>query len=628
MLLLVVSIQLNAQNSTRDPEKEGKIENQLAAIDPSLVAIFKAGTEAMDQDDLALADSLYSLVYQKAPTFDVILRRLGGIWFRLGKTQEGIALCEKAIEINRSGYNLLSLANCYFQPNPGTQDLSKAKKLAEEGEFLSNGDDPDFATLLGWIALEEENIDEFRSATSRLMQKYPDEMVSHYFAAILASADGEWKKAKNEILIAKEKGLPEESVQKFLDSGVQSKLRPQEYATYFLWMVIAWMVGLLLLFLVGKLLSNITLLSVERHDHSIEMTRMEQIIRSFYRYLINIGGVYYYISLPIILVLVVALVAGLFYVFFLVGRLPIQLMLILLVGSLVTIYSMIRSLLIRVKYTDPGRELNEAEAPGLFKLAKEVAQTMNTRPIDEIRITATTDLAVYERGKWKEKLKDQAKRILILGVGVLKDFKQNDFKAVLAHEYGHFSHRDTAGGDVALRVRNDMTKYFYELYLAGQNVWWNIAFQFLRLYNLIFVRISHGATRLQEVLADRVAAQTYGARAFQDGLTYVIKRDIEFMKYANSEIEEARKIDRPFNNLYELSGNADRDIEEELKEALNKETSENDTHPSPVDRFRYVDGINTKTFPEDASLVKELFTDWESLTTEMTTQLEERVKQG
>jgi Zn-dependent protease with chaperone function len=148
------------------------------------------------------------------------------------------------------------------------------------------------------------------------------------------------------------------------------------------------------------------------------------------------------------------------------------------------------------------------------------------------------------------------------------------------------------------------------------------------LYNLIFVRISHGATRLQEVLADRVAAQTYGARAFQDGLTYVIKRDIEFMKYANSEIEEARKIDRPFNNLYELSGNADRDIEEELKEALNKETSENDTHPSPVDRFRYVDGINTKTFPEDASLVKELFTDWESLTTEMTTQLEERVKQG
>ncbi|NJK96777.1 MAG: hypothetical protein HC905_19330 [Bacteroidales bacterium] len=47
---------------------------------------------------------------------------------------------------------------------------------------------------------------------------------------------------------------------------------------------------------------------------------------------------------------------------------------------------------------------------------------LDTRPIDEIRITPTTDLAVYERGSRKEKYNDQAQRILILGIGVFKRF--------------------------------------------------------------------------------------------------------------------------------------------------------------------------------------------------------------
>ena len=57
---------------------------------------------------------------------------------------------------------------------------------------------------------------------------------------------------------------------------------------------------------------------------------------------------------------------------------------------------------------------------------------------------------------------------------------------------------------------------------AGQATYFNAAFHFPRIYNFIFHRISPEATRLQEILADRVAAQTYGATAFQNGLTHVI----------------------------------------------------------------------------------------------------------
>ena len=41
-----------------------------------------------------------------------------------------------------------------------------------------------------------------------------------------------------------------------------------------------------------------------------------------------------------------------------------------------------------------------------------------------------------------------------MGIGLLPGFSQDSLRAVLAHEYG-LSHRDTAGGDVALRVNQD-----------------------------------------------------------------------------------------------------------------------------------------------------------------------------
>src|SRR6185503_4573572 len=139
---------------------------------------------------------------------------------------------------------------------------------------------------------------------------------------------------------------------------------------------------------------------------------------------------------------------------------------------------------------------------------------------------------------------DKAKRILIVGGGVLNDFEQTGFRAVLAHEYGHFSHRDTAGGDVAIRVNADMLKFAHAMILSGQAVWWNVAFHFLRVFHFIFRRISYGATRLQEVLADRVAASLFGPTAFEHGLRHVVRKTVEFNHLAIKEINESANSSR------------------------------------------------------------------------------------
>src|SRR5437016_4144654 len=150
-------------------------------------------------------------------------------------------------------------------------------------------------------------------------------------------------------------------------------------------------------------------------------------------------------------------------------------------------------------------------------------------------------MAVYERGSRRERARDCAKRVLILGVGVLNGFSQRAFRGVLTHEYGHFSNRDTAGGDIAFRVNQDMIKFAVAMAENGQAVWYNVAFHFLWLYHFIFRRITCGATRLQEVLADRVAARLYGAPAFEEGLTHVIRRSVEFNHFAAGEIASAQQ---------------------------------------------------------------------------------------
>src|SRR5438132_8699795 len=107
------------------------------------------------------------------------------------------------------------------------------------------------------------------------------------------------------------------------------------------------------------------------------------------------------------------------------GTIPIRPVLVLGIGALVTVYQMIRSLFMRQEVEDPGRALLEKEAPGLWALSKDVATTVGTRAVTEIRVMPGTEVAVYERGSFRERMQDKAERILLIGVGVLNDFNQN-----------------------------------------------------------------------------------------------------------------------------------------------------------------------------------------------------------
>jgi hypothetical protein len=117
-------------------------------------------------------------------------------------------------------------------------------------------------------------------------------------------------------------------------------------------------------------MSRITLRSIENEDPNQPTSKSQLALRLWYRRLINIAGLYYALSIPIVMFLVLAVAGSLTYGFLMIGRIPIKLVLIICVGAVVTVYKMFRSLFLKLEKEDPGRALKLEEAPRLWDLTK------------------------------------------------------------------------------------------------------------------------------------------------------------------------------------------------------------------------------------------------------------------
>ncbi|HEY9247809.1 MAG TPA: hypothetical protein VIO38_01705, partial [Rariglobus sp.] len=330
----------------RNMEREAAIEKQLAQIDPSLVEPFRNARIAADKNDYATSEPLLRIVIEKAPGFDAGWRRLGSQLCEQGSRTEGLRMLEHALSLNRSAANLASLAYALAQLGAKTQapaaDRQRALALLQECKTLPHGDDADILGVTAQLALGLENISVAREAVTRLEDKHPDEMLTHYFAAIIAAHDERWIRAEDEILAARDLGLSAETVQSFLDSGI--------HGVAFRWRAIrntsltvgGWALGLVTLFVAGWALSRATLHRIERSDPRIPVSDGEKRLRKTYRVVLNLAGIYYYISLPIVLLLVIAAAIALVGGLFMIGYIPIYFTVMIIVGAIATIWSMLR----------------------------------------------------------------------------------------------------------------------------------------------------------------------------------------------------------------------------------------------------------------------------------------------
>ena len=621
VLLVLCSSGVQAQPQ-RDLQREAALERDLAAAAPAAVATFKAATAAMDAERCREAVPLFKQVADQAPRFSPARRRLGSCLVEMGQREDGLRYLESAVAIERTAENLGSMASSLYFSNgrgrqPSRTDAEHALPFAQEAtQRNQDPNDPDYLTLTAQIALFVDRADVVRSVTGELITRFPRNPLSHYYAAFVSGMDGDWMRAERQIHEARRLGLPAPVVDGFLNAGVRRNARVQRAIWGSAGLIGAWLAGLMFLFAVGKGLSRRTLRSIEARSDAAGVTAAERSLRQTYRRVIAVAGSFYYISLPFVMLAIALFMALFVYVFMLVGRLPIYLLALVVIVGLVTMFRMVQTIFIKAPAELPGRALPRDEAPDLWALARQVAQVVGTRPVDEIRITPGTEMAVYEAGTRRERREDRGRRVLVIGVGLLARFRQGPFCAVLAHEYGHFAHRDTAGGEIALRVRQDMSKLVWALANGGQAQAWNIGWQFLRLYDFLFRRLTHGATRLQEVLADRIAAHHYGADNFEEGLRHVVRRQLEFVAALQQEVQRAVEERRPMSNVYDADVPAAVELDEAVEAALSRSTVDDDTHPSPIERFGLVRGtVASSATPE--GWVWDLFVNRSAIVAEM-----------
>src|SRR5882724_3738453 len=203
-LILSFSSQVCAQTPARNMKKEAMIWEQLKVIAPGSVEDFKAATTALDTDKYDEAVRLYQGVYKKAPNFDPVMRRLGIALVLQGKTEEGLALMQKAVEADRNSDNLSALAQYLAYPSDNKQGTPEQKavalKLMKEAVALPRVDDDGYDQLiLAQLALDNQDLPTFRSATNQLSASHPELMPTHYFKAILAANEEDWLTAEREI---------------------------------------------------------------------------------------------------------------------------------------------------------------------------------------------------------------------------------------------------------------------------------------------------------------------------------------------------------------------------------------------------------------------------------------------
>jgi tetratricopeptide (TPR) repeat protein len=432
---------------------------------------------------------------------------------------------------------------------------------------------------------------EFRAATQQLVERFPDNYYGHFFNGVRKLKDNDFEGAEQSLRRAKALGMAQPSLADMLKVAIDNQEWIWEYAFLTLIVIGAWLGGLVVLFVTGKLLSARTLKAVQRHGPE-PASAGERWLRRVYAWIINLAGIYYYLSLPVVVLLALALPLSLGYGLLMVPWLNlglIGLVLCLGLGGLLTALNGLRTAFVRVRDHDFGRNVSPKEWPAVWQVVREVAERAGTRCVDEIWVLPNADIAVIERGGLWRRLRNRGRRILILGLGAMEGLKLDAFKCILAHEYGHFRNRDTAGGDVSLRVNLAMRKFADAVAKDGKVRWWHVAVHFLRAYHFLFRRLTFGASRLQEVLADRVAVLCYGPSALTEGLTHVIRRAVEFQREMGRAVRDVVRGSRPAMALYQpppppALGEREQ-IEVAVKKILDRPTDADDSHPSPKDRF-------------------------------------------
>jgi Zn-dependent protease with chaperone function len=238
------------------------------------------------------------------------------------------------------------------------------------------------------------------------------------------------------------------------------------------------------------------------------------------------------------------------------------------------------------RFDDPGPRLTEVEHPRLFAALRQVARDTGQAMPSEIFLVAQLNAWVAQRGGF---MGFGSRRVMGLGLPLLEALSVRQFRAVLAHEFGHYY-----GGDTRLGPWIYKTRAAIERTLQGLRHHSTALATPFQWYGQGFLRITHAVSRQQEFTADALAARTVGARPLVEGLRALHGSDPAFSAYWSQEVAPMLQLGaRPpiaagFRRFIEVPR-----VRSAMAESVEHEMAEGqagpyDTHPCLRDRVAAV----------------------------------------
>jgi Zn-dependent protease with chaperone function len=241
----------------------------------------------------------------------------------------------------------------------------------------------------------------------------------------------------------------------------------------------------------------------------------------------------------------------------------------------------------------PATLLNTSNYPSLNSIIDEVCKRIKTKKPTAVILHAEPTFFVMS-GKLDTFSGAVKGRILALGMPLLKELDSLEIRSVLAHEFAHFSGRDTLYSTVVSPVYRGITSSMGSLGAAEDgseggsvSITMNLLLMTSRLFLGVFLEyfatIDMILSRNRELRADRIAASLYGKKAFSNALKKVTKIGIHF---SESSMKTAVESGSNFFGAYSENLGKDKDKLLEYEEAALAEIeTEFDSHPSLTTRL-------------------------------------------
>jgi Zn-dependent protease with chaperone function len=180
------------------------------------------------------------------------------------------------------------------------------------------------------------------------------------------------------------------------------------------------------------------------------------------------------------------------------------------------------------RFPAPGPQLLRDRHPRLFALLDDVSARSEQAMPAEVFAVPELNAWVAQRGGF---MGIGSRRVMGLGLPLMQVLSVDEFRAVIAHEFGHYY-----GGDTQLGPWIYRTRAAIERTLVAMSRHSSLVTKPFLWYLKLYVRVTHAISRRQEFVADAMAARLAGAGALASGLRTIHSAGLAFGPFWANEM--------------------------------------------------------------------------------------------